>query len=155
MGAPIVVPFNNQPVSTQKGTGTYTCPAEKYARVTVTVSGRAAVASITGANAMVDTVISSGQFNETMDIWVGPGDTVSGSLSNASGGPSGNASFSGAVAGSSTTTATVNHNGAAIGQFRCDVSAAYNDNSGSVATAINFTGASSFHFFAQEYNVIS
>lgn len=155
MGAPIVVPFNNQPISTQKGTGTYTCPAGKYARVTVSVSGRAYVSALAGGASMQDMAISSGQFSESFDIWVSPGDTVSGTLSGASGGPSSSAANTGCVIASSATTVTVSHNATAIAQFRANVTAGFSDNSGAVACSMTFAGESSFHFFAQEYNIIS
>lgn len=153
MASRLIVPFDNFPVSTQKGTGTYTCPAGKYALVTVTVSGEArSTFGGAGGGSGTASACSGGEFNESFNIWVRPGDTVSATLSNASGATSINSSQSGG--GSGTTTATVNHNASAIAIFRAQTSMSlYNGTGGTLS--ITRTGTSSFHFYAQEYNIVS
>jgi hypothetical protein len=155
MASPIILPFNNQPVSTQKGTGTYTCPAGKYARVTVNVRARA-TASLTAAaslNATTPGTHETNVANESFDIWVGPGDTVSATLSNASGTQAVGSNISLATR-TAATTVTVNHNAAAIGIIEAVASCQVSTGAGGSAT-LTSSGSSSFHFFAQEYNILS
>lgn len=153
MGSPIVVPFNNQPVSTQKGTGTYTCPAGKYARVQISVSGTArtlVTGSRPNAASQGDLDLTCDSFNESFDIWVGPGDTISASLSNPSG--STNVAAGSIQSAASEASATINHNGSPIATFRAVTQGTVGSNS---ATSFARSGSTSFHFFAQEYNIIS
>jgi hypothetical protein len=152
MSAPIVIPFDNKPVSTQKGTGTYTCPAGKYALVTVVVSGEAKSTLSGGAPTTLNLDSTSGDFNESFSIWVNPGDTVSATLLNASG----TTTTTGGTITSATgvTTVTVNHNSNPIGIFRAATGiSVVKDGAGT--NTITRSGSSSFHFYAQEYSVVS
>lgn len=155
MSAPIILPFNNQPVSTQKGTGTYTCPAGKYARVRVTIRARATarVSSLASASATTPATQETNVANESFEVWVGPGDTIAATLSNASGTQAVAANIALAIR-LSTTTVTVNHNGTAIAIIEATAGTQVATSAGGSAT-LESTGSSSFHFFAQEYNILS
>lgn len=145
----VIYPFNNQPISSQTGTGTYTCPVGKYARVTVTLSAAAVgVPSFAGSPSSNIGNGSSDSSSAVFDIWVKSGDTVSGTLSNAS------ASTASATAGftSGTTTASYSVNSNVAGTIRATASVAHNSNAAAVSTV---TGSSSFHYHAQEYNEIT
>jgi len=151
MPASILIPFDTKPVSTQRGTGTYTCPAGKFAKVTVTVSGTA-TSTFTPTTASTIIMLTSGNFNHTFDVIVNPGDTISGSLSNASGTTAVANGSGGAATG--TTTATVNYNSNSIAVFQCETSASiWNGGAGSIN--ISRSGSSNFTWYAQEYGVIS
>jgi hypothetical protein len=61
MGAPIVVPFNFQPVAVSVRTASYTIPAGRYARVTVNVigSGTFTIGGVTALSGSQNNVITS------------------------------------------------------------------------------------------------
>jgi hypothetical protein len=109
MASKLIIPFDNKPVSVQQaaGAGTYTVPAGKYAKVTIqangwargyntiytAVGGAATTSSLTCSN-------TSNSFNETMEVWLNPGETVVLALTDAS------ANDSIGITTASTTTIT-------------------------------------------------
>jgi hypothetical protein len=158
MSAPFFVPFNFQPASTAKGTGTYTCPAGKYALVTISVSGSAYPNSTLTEHALAaSSSQGSESFNETLNIWVRSGETVSASLSNASATQSSSGIFTGWLRALSQTTATINHSSSPIAVFRATgYQDAYDSNSTSGNNVtVSVAGNSSFHYYAQEFNELT
>lgn len=152
MTSRVFIPFDNRPVSQQRGTGTYTCPSGKFAKLTITVSGNAFSSwTIPGAtNTFFNT--NMGEFHQTFDIWVVAGDQVAATLSNASGTTSVGAGSGGSS--SNSTTATVNLNSNSIAVFLARTAwSAYNGSGGAVN--VSYSGSSNFTWYAQEYNVVT
>jgi hypothetical protein len=156
MSSPIVVPFNFRPVSIQRGTANYTCPAGKYAKVTINTSG-AAFGSRSGVffispDSTHHRVIDS--FNKTVQIWVNSGDVISNALSNANSSVSSNNTSSIRMA-TGETTSTINYNGNPIAIFRARGGDIAGGRSTEGFIEANVSGNSSYHFYAEEYNQIS
>ena len=151
MSSKFILPFNNQPASSQKGTGTYTCPTGKYARVSISVSGTVVIAPSSATASASDTVCpDSDSFAHTFDVWVKAGDTISATATAASGTTSISAASSGTR--SSQTTIDVKHNSSSIGFFYAQAQAyMYSTGAGSLTSG----GSTSFVWFAQEYNELT
>jgi hypothetical protein len=145
MSAPFFVPFNFQPVSTAKGTGTYTCPAGKYALVTVTLSVEARGNPGAGTTYAYGSSDSSSQ---VFSVWVAAGQTVQGSLSNASA----TSASANQASTSATGTASYQVDGVTSGSVRASASAGHGN---AVALTSSVTGTSSFHYYAQEFNQLT
>lgn len=160
MASNLIVPPTLQPVSTQKGTGTYTCPTGKWAIVSITASV-ASIASVTATgtvnttNVLSNSALSSGQDSTSFQIYVDEGDTVASLASLAAATNSYSGASSGTARTSGTTTLTIQHGGTAIGIIRAVGSAAHTINQTSGITTVEVNGSSSFHWFAQEYNIIT
>lgn len=149
MSAPFFVPFNFQPTSIQRGSGTYTVPAGKYARVTISVTGEAY--GIISAPYPSENVVSNGSFCESVDIFLKSGDVLTVSQSNAS------ATGSTAPTSSATAITTVNLsiNSTIFAVFTCR-GYAYSVTSGSPNNATSsVSGSSSVNWIAQEFNEIT
>jgi hypothetical protein len=71
MAAPFFVPFNFQPISIQRGSGTYTVPAGKYARVTINLS-----VFCTPGILNPGTFFNAGNQSENADIFLKSGDSL-------------------------------------------------------------------------------
>jgi hypothetical protein len=90
-GAPIVVPFDFDPVNTVENTTSYTVPVGKYALVTIEVWAKAVVNQAdtvqpTVPAASVGNVdINSDSKSESIQLWLSAGDAVTMTGSNASG----------------------------------------------------------------------
>ena len=155
MASIVSIPFNFQPASTQKGTGTYTCPAGKYALVTVTTSGSAYPSSTSAANADGVASVVANDFNISTSYWVSAGDTISATLVNASGTQTTGMTFVGTALFGAQTTSTINHNGSPVGIYRARCTFSLYDAGGAASYDVTFSGSSSFYFFAQEFNQIT
>lgn len=138
---------SNKPDSIQRGTGNYTCPAGKHARVTISTSGVAN--SIPSSSVSVASMASSGgHFNETLSIWLNSGDVISNSLVTASGSTVAFQNF--ATGASGSTTSTINYNGNPIAVFLAQTIGSISPQNGN--GSIQRTGSSNYHFYAEEFN---
>jgi hypothetical protein len=169
MASKLIIPFDNKPVSTAQGTsGTYTVPANKYALVTISVSGYAGgtadgyINSSIGATAAVATSSATeDSFNQTVSLWLVAGDTVTCTISAASDSYStaSSAAYFVRDSCSGVTTATITVKGATYMVFNAfatassSCSSSSSDNYKTVVGAV--TGAGNWGYFAQEYAVIS
>jgi len=157
MSAPFIIPFNMQPVSHQTGTGTYTCPAGKYAKVTVFIRGTAT--GVIGNGGAVDyldmPIITSDSFNSVFDVWVKSGDTIAATLTN----PSTVGNTGAVLIGqheyiTAQVNASVAHNGTTIGTFAAKASCGCKYKT-IASNILSISGTSGFNYFAQEFNIIS
>jgi len=149
MSADLFNPFNHQPISTQRGSGTYTCPAGKYARVVITLSGYALGAPGVAATDM-SIAANSSSFSEAVDIWVKAGDVITFNIGVAS-------ATTGAVAAGSTSgvsAAEAIYNGTIFAKFIVGASAAHAVN-GATTTTSSISGAVEVNWYAAEYNVLT
>jgi len=150
MSADLFNPFNHQPISTQRGSGTYTCPAGKYARVVITLAGYALGIPGTATVNPIHIAATSSSFNETVDIWVKAGDVITFSLVAA--GSSTGAVAAGSVNGTSTASAL--YNGTSFAKFIAGAAATHAVQSAGTSTS-DVTGASEVNWYAAEYNVLT
>lgn len=143
----LFIPFNHQPVSTSRGTGTFTCGSGKYARVRIQVSGAAyGVAAVDAASAA--SYSTSDSFCDSFDVWVNDGDTISFSTSVAS--ATTGSVTSGTASGNSSVT--VNYNGSAIAAYRCYAAAGHSVGSPATST---INGSADAYWYAEEYNELT
>jgi hypothetical protein len=153
MSAPMIIPFNFQPVNTVVGTtATYTVPAGKYAIVrldgTAVAKISSAYASTTGVNASPTATAG----NKSSEIILKSGDILSSSLSNAGGSVAGDGNGAG---GSAESIATYLVNGVAIFVVKAVISCTTAYNSNGMPSVINFSGTTTLGYLASEYNIIS
>jgi hypothetical protein len=169
------------PVSIQKGTNaSYTCPAGKYALITITAEGYATaigtpypnnglaypyyVQSPT-SNSPEKTINVPGSFNNTICFWVASGDVVSYSSSVASGSSAFTNRFTYNTVYNlpdevvtATTSLTIAHNSTTISNFTALAAFTWNIGSNQMAPGsgvayfrIGWTGSTNFSWIAQEY----
>lgn len=153
MSSSHVIPFDHKPVSIQVGSGTYTCPTGKYARVTINLSGYAqSLFTCTGSG--ISTLdLQNGMVNHSFDVWVNAADTIAATLSNASG--TTNCPVTAITSAAGETTITVNRSGTTIGVFRAHTQANVYNSQNTNAGTITRSGSSSFNWVAEEFNVIT
>lgn len=159
------IPFNHQPVSVGRSTGTYTVPSGKYARVTVSayVSARTS-ANSSGSGFTISSYNTHGDtHNEVFHYWLSAGDSITFSGSSASGNataaiPGGaGLAYTSTAHADTTLSVDVNGNSSASLLARAIVNISVTNGG---AAPINFVFASfggsfSCTFFYEEYNVIS
>lgn len=152
MAAPYIIPFNFQPVSTSSGSGTYTVPAGKYARITVTLN--ASVFMSSGSATTIGNFPSQGSSisdSVVIDVWAKAGDAISFTSSvPSSTSAAGTPSAVGFVSG--TCTSSANLNGVAFGRARASTTLT---SSNSASSTVTVTGSVDALYYAEEYNVIS
>lgn len=132
------------PVKTVVGTGAYTVPAGRWARVVVNLSASARVSSSAGTLTALSGTGNSD--SRTIELLLKSGDVISSSLTNASGTTScvslmtlASSESSASLVVNSTTVATVR--APAVGHC----------NAGSGANSVTMTGFSSYGYVASEY----
>jgi hypothetical protein len=161
MSTPYIIPFNFQPVNVvSASSGSYTVPSGKYAKVTVVLSSQMAFSSLSGtATAVTNTnIFSSESGHVVVDLYLKAGDVLSFSSSSGSGASvttsGGNTSGSFVLSTSSSQSALVNSNTAAVarGYIGGFISVQGTANS---AMGVNVGTNNGFSYTAQEYNVIS
>jgi len=150
MSADLFNPFNHQPISTQRGSGTYTCPAGKYARIVITLAGYALGIPGTYTAQPIHIAATSSSFNETVDVWVKAGDVITFSLVTASG--STGAVAEGSMSGASTASAL--YNGTVFAKFMAGAVATHAVQTSGTATSV-LNGGSEVNWYAAEYNVLT
>lgn len=147
----LFIPFNHQPVSTSRGTGTFTCGAGKYARVRVQISGTAYASNIaTNGSSTFGGGGSSDSFNYSFEIWVKSGDTVAFSAASAA------SASTGAVAAGTVTDSTyieVHYNGNVIAVGECAAFAYHNLSAGTGSSSVS--GNLNYIWYAEEYNELT
>jgi hypothetical protein len=76
--ADIYLPFNQQPIATKPIGGSYTVPADRYARVTVTWNVYCLVTAGLGgvATAATGLKLENGLSEGTVTFWLAPGDEI-------------------------------------------------------------------------------
>ena len=140
-----------QPVATVVGTGSYTVPAGKWARVLVNLSASARGGTVTFPSQSSQHVAVSGTTcNEDAELFLKSGDVLTSSLTNASGTLSAQSfSANAAGVGSASSTASIAVNGTTIKTCRANVTGAII--TGLDMLTISFTGDTSYGFIALEY----
>lgn len=138
MSAPFFVPFNFQPISIQRGSGTYTVPAGKYARVSVNLS-----VFCTPGFVSPTVMVNPGVKSENVDIFLKSGDslTFTQTLSAASVNPS--------TAGNLVNTLSANINGSPF--LLCRMVTYYQQSTG----IADINRGSDSLWLAQEFNEIT
>lgn len=143
MSSPYIMPFNNMPANTGAGSTTYTVPAGKYARVTISIEAAFNI-ELTSQQITYPTISCQSQI---FTVWMRAGDVLSGSLTGATAGTvSANSHFS----RSSGANALINSSviGTTVAIFN-----GYNTG-GSTAT-VSVTNRNNFFYWYEEFNVIS
>lgn len=147
----IYIPPTMEPVSSQQGNGTFTCPAGKFARVRVQCSGSAygvpgMPSTATGGDLAVSTADS---FNVSFDVWCKAGDTIAGSATAASANTG--ATARGTCSGSSTVGVTKNSN--TIASFACHAVAGHSVGSGTPTSTVS--GTAQFYWSSEEFYILT
>lgn len=151
MSAPYIIPFNNQPVATGASSSTYTVPANKYARVTITLSVTA-YASGTNDSAFGNTPAEGPSLadSKTIVIWAKAADAISFSTSAAS------ASATAVTAqnryATGTSSSSVRLNGATFSTIQVT---AVGHTSNVNLSPVSVSGSAIGYLYYEEYNVIS
>jgi len=152
MGSPMIIPFNFQPVNTVVGTtASYTVPAGKYAKVSITASASSRLAPGSGSSSQYSiNTLSASSNSDTKDIMLKSGDVLTSSLTNASGSHS--TSTTVITQGSSESVVNVMVNGVVIFSVRAPISTGVNTTSNPAVLLCNYTGSTSVGYIASEYN---
>jgi hypothetical protein len=162
MSAPFFAPFNFQPASYQQGTtGTYTVPAGKYARVTISTSLGHTLSLTNAGTGGVWTLrfLSTNSTNESFDIWLYSGQTLVLAAANSNGALT--VTGTGIVNDAdgeinSTAGVSVTVDSIAWRTIQCYSSALAICTNVTAGTATaTLTAASSFGWVAQEFNQIT
>lgn len=171
MPAPIVVPFNFQPVNTGRSTTTYTVPAGRYSRVIINI-GLTASSNLANATAASQAVAQGGSIginsdtcSESIELWLKAGDVLSFTTTVASGSATWTlSSMSSGVmytdSTSASSSATINLNAASLATFYATAQAVFSMVATSVGSATSgtyatFSGTSTVVITYAEFNVIS
>lgn len=161
MAAPFLIPWNRDPASTQKGTtATYTVPAGKYARVEITYSLSATLASSNLDNTVTSTVVCPSISSNCgrIEYWLSAGQTLVLAASNTTGTVSASGAGS-AVFGAATSVAsfTITIDGALHNTIasRSGVFANAKVSSGGGTGSITLTPTTNFAWNAEEFAKIS
>lgn len=162
MPAPFIIPFNNNPVSTSRGTtATYTVPTGKYARVTISVDFSFTLAYSAGSGGAASALGNSQTaYCANFDVWMRAGETLVLAAGNTTG------SFSQVNNSGATQTQIFSINGIAGTTvtvsgvlWKTFQSRAYFSGTMSVQNlqtgSASVTPTANFGWYAQEYNVIS
>lgn len=156
MASIVHIPFNFAPVSIQSGSGTYTVPSGKYARVEISATAKAFLDSISFAsNSVLFMSTSGGHAEKSIELWLKSGDVITTSASLASGSlqtvSSGGFDYD---QDKFTTTLTILVNGVAFAKVSATLSAAVGvDTSADLTFPIS--GSTEYNYIASEYNNIS
>ncbi len=153
MSAIISIPFNHQPVNTGAGSGTYTVPAGKYARLTFNCVAEAylTLSNSTGLNLTNGNSAESNVSNGT--VYLKSGDIISTSTSGASG------SYTRTTAGTEPANAVgisqgaILLNGTVFNRVYARVSSMFTAQSSQPTVTAN--GSASVSYFYEEFTNIS
>lgn len=155
MAAPFIIPFDNNQTSDDFGNPgrTYTCPAGKYARVTVTLSA-IATGNITAASAVAnDAFGTSNNSNATsFEIWVTAAQVVSVTTVEASNTNTGTGPAFRNAAATTTSSCLVDSN--LVGEINASAKA-FHQGGGAGTTTVIVDGSGAANFHVAEYNIIS
>jgi hypothetical protein len=153
------IPFDNRPASTQQGSGTYTVPSGKFARLKISLDVTAYF-----DEADWTTVVSGGDVydykpgreSEKFELWLNSGDVVTFSNTAASDSNLNNTGSPqiASLAGESSCTVSVNTGGGAsiVASVRCRGEIFINQKN---TTTANIGGTAVSYWHAEEYNEIS
>ena len=143
----LFVPFNHRPVANSTGSGASTCPAGKYARVTVNL----ATTNVASCGVVSSTVsmTASGEANTlTTEIWIRETDEIDFTVSSGSS-TTGSVNF-GFCSG--TQASNARFNGDTFATCRAVASAGH---VGTATATSTTTGSSDNVWYAEEYNVLT
>ena len=172
MAAPIVVPFNNQPINTGVTTASYTVPAGKYSRVIVSIGLSAQFSKTptsnetTGANSQTGSYMSTpASFNDKLELWLKAGDVLAFTTTTASGTitvPSTTLAASGQLlrVAQSSTSASITLNASSLATFYATSQVSFQQSPGTGVTSTILTlgafgGTATVVTHFEEFNVIS
>lgn len=161
MTARLQLPFNNEPVATVfKYNAGYTVPANKYARITATLSSSANILNGTGQiGAAVSGIAVTVDSDQTaISFWLKAGDIITVSLTQDSGAIALDLSPTTTIiafdGSESFSTMSVNGTEVCKSSSVANISVAVN-NGISMSPAQSWIGKASVSFIAEEYNSIS
>jgi hypothetical protein len=161
MPAKFIIPFNNEPVSTQQGTtATYTVPAGKYARVTISASiGHSlSMTDATSGGAWATPATSINSVNETFEIWLYADQTLVLAASNTDASVSSNGTAITSAGGDMNAVGGVNITISSTlwRTIRCYSSAVVSCTTVSTGSATaSLSTVSNFGWFAEEFNKLT
>lgn len=159
MSAPFFVPFNFQPVSHQRGTtGTYTCPAGKYARVTVlfTCGFSFDMGNPNSTSPHPPVAISTSNQSSSFDIWLKSGDTLTLAVSNTNPSQTWINGVTYYLSLDALSELTVTHTSGVVGILNASANMYVGVTTGGTpAGAASITCNPDFSWFAQEFNELT
>ena len=161
MSAPYIIPFNHQPMNVVSGSGSYTVPSGKYARVCVTLGSAISLGVLTGSATAFSgaTIVATSANNQVViDVYLKAGDVLSFSTTSA-------ASYSVLTSGgASSATFYPNTTASSLVSINSVIFSSAISNlsgivqvSGSSNSTMGFTPSANNigYYISQEYNVIS
>ena len=133
------------------GTGSYTVPTGKTARILASISASAYTTSTSGTHNGPGTLLAKGgEDSSIIELFLKSGDVITTSLVNASGSISVSSTY-GWIENSSSSIASLLVNGVIIATVRAVVTASIFAQGTTLFPSITFSGATSFGYISNEY----